>query len=455
MVAAGAVIAVFVYFIRWRTYCQYERVKQQLERATVRLEHRLKFEQILTRVSNQFLALSGEEIDQTVVEAMQAVGETLRVDHVCVCRVLGSPSTLNLMQEWCGPEVAPRKPHLQKVPTSRMPWCWGRLQADEHVQISRLEQMAEEAIADRKFLEQNGIRSFFAVPLVTEGQTWGLLGLTTEKMEVDWSEDAASLLRVLGEIIVASLKRKEAEEEIRGLNQKLQHASRLVGLGEMAANLAHDLGNGLFSILQFTHGADRRAGRGTLTLDQCRECIQDIQEQAQSMKDILQTIQQFARSRASERVPIQLREVLKQSELLVRGKLRQKSIQLQFAESRELPLLVADQSQITLVTVNLLLNAAQAMAKTDAGQRRICVSVHDGHPEFVEVSIQDQGPGVPAELREKIFEKFYTTKKEGLGLGLAFSRAYIEEHGGKLWCEANGETGGDFRYTLPKATAQT
>jgi signal transduction histidine kinase len=83
------------------------------------------------------------------------------------------------------------------------------------------------------------------------------------------------------------------------------------------------------------------------------------------------------------------------------------------------------------------------------------VSVHDGHPEFVEVSIQDQGPGVPAELREKIFEKFYTTKKEGLGLGLAFSRAYIEEHGGKLWCEANGETGGDFRYTLPKATAQT
>jgi signal transduction histidine kinase len=285
---------------------------------------------------------------------------------------------------------------------------------------------------------------------VTEGQAWGLLGLTTEKAEVDWSEDAASLLRILGEIIVASLKRKDAEEEIRGLHQKLQQASRLVGLGEMAVNLAHDLRNGLSSILQFTHGADRRADRGTLTLDQCRECIQDIQEQAQYLRDILMTIQQFARTRTCERVPIRLEEILKQSELLVRGKLRQKSIQLHFAESPELPPLLADRSQITLVAVNLLLNAAQAMAQTELGNRRISVSVHDHHPEFVEVSIKDRGQGVPTELKEKIFEKFYTTKKDGLGLGLAFSRSYIEEHGGKLWCEANGNTGCDFRFTLPK-----
>ncbi len=240
-----------------------------------------------------------------------------------------------------------------------------------------------------------------------------------------------------------------AEEEICNLNQQLEQASKLVGLGEMAANLAHDLGKGLSAILHYTQGAERRLERGTLTLEQCGECIQEIQRQAQYMRDILMMIQQFVRLRATERVPIQLPEVVKQAEMLVRGKLQQRSVALHFAEFPEIPPLSADHAQIILVTVNLLLNAAQAMANTDLEKRTITVALHHNSPDFVEVSIRDQGPGMSSDVKEKIFDKFYTTKKDGMGLGLAFSRSYIEQHGGKLWCESHSNAGCDFRYSLP------
>jgi signal transduction histidine kinase len=229
----------------------------------------------------------------------------------------------------------------------------------------------------------------------------------------------------------------------------LEQASRLVGMGEMAANLAHDVGNGLNSILNYTQGADRRHERGTLTLEQCHECFEEIRHQAHYMRDILMMIQQFVKTRFTERIPIQLPEVIKQSELLLRGKLLQRSVQIHFDDPAGIPTVLADPAQITLVVVNLMLNAAQAMANSDLDQRLITVSLHNDNSDFVEVSLRDRGPGIPSDLKEKIFEKFYTTKKEGLGLGLACSRAYVEQHGGKLWCETVSSTGCDFRFTLP------
>jgi signal transduction histidine kinase len=144
---------------------------------------------------------------------------------------------------------------------------------------------------------------------------------------------------------------------------------------------------------------------------------------------------------------------MQQSELLVRGKLRQKFIQVHFSPPPDIPALWVDPSQITIVLVNLLLNSAYALEETRPEHRSIVVSVKWGDSGFVEVSFRDNGTGIPSELKEKVFEKFYTTKADGLGLGLAFSRLYIEEHGGKLWCNPECDFGCDMRFTLPIATA--
>ncbi len=245
------------------------------------------------------------------------------------------------------------------------------------------------------------------------------------------------------------MRRTDAEAEIRNLNNRLKQASRLIGMGEMAASLAHDLANGLSAILQYTHGANRRAERGTLTVENAYECIQDIEEQAHYMRDVLMMIQQFVRTRTSERVPVRLPAIIEQSELLMRSKFRQKCVQLERIHTADIPPVLADPAQITLVLVNLMLNAMQAMLKVRLDGRRITISLQNDEPEFVEVSVRDQGPGIPPEMIEKVFEKFFTTKEDGLGLGLAFSRAYIEQHGGRLWCETEPGQGCNFCFTLP------
>ncbi|MCA9068399.1 MAG: hypothetical protein KDA84_05730, partial [Planctomycetaceae bacterium] len=294
------------------------------------------------------------------------------------------------------------------------------------------------------------IQSYFGIPLSTRGGTQGILAMCTETKEVSWSSDTASLLRVLGEIFVGAIQRKEDAEEITDLNQRLEQASRLVALGEMAASLAHDLTNGLSAISLQTKGAIRKSDRGKLTLEKCEEYIRDISHQSERLTVLLTTIQKFARFRTKEMIPVDLPDVLKDVETLVGSKLRHNATKVVCHDSENWPAVLGDPAQITLVTVNLILNAAQAMDEANQDNRQVIVTIHNSHPDFAEVSIRDSGCGVPPELKEKIFDKFCTTKKEGLGLGLAFSRSYIEQHGGKLWCHSTSDKGSDFRFTLPK-----
>jgi signal transduction histidine kinase len=454
-ITVGVLVSVLAHGLRRKNYGGYERLKLELRLASRQLEERLKFEQVLTKCSTRLLTSAGDEIEETFREAIEAVGEWLAIDHVSVCRVDGMPPSLRMMQEWCGPGVVPKKPQMQDVPAAALPWCWDRLLADKTVQITRLEELDDKAPLDKAYLEQMGICSFVAVSLVSQGRTWGMLALATEHREATWSPENVSALRVVGEIIVAAVDRQEAEIEIAQLNHQLEQASRLVGLGEMAASLAHDLGNGVSSVLQFAQGAIRRGERGSLTLEKCLECIIDIQEQAQSMRTILRTILEFVKTRSCQKSAVHLADLLEQSELLVRGKLRQSFIQVHFNPPKELPALWADPSQITIVLVNLLLNSAYALQETKPEHRSIVVSAKRDGSGFVEVSFRDNGTGIPSELKEKVFEKFYTTKSDGLGLGLAFSRLYIEEHGGKMWCNPDCDFGCDMRFTLPIAMAAT
>lgn len=456
LVAACIPISILIYGIRYRTYRRYEqlrledaRLKEELQKTTDRLQDRLQLERVLTQISTRLLRLSVEEIDPAVDEAMQVVGECFEVDHVCFCRGNGTPATLSITHEWCAPGVEPRKPLVQEMQSSNLAWCWQQLEDDQNVQIDSVSEMPTSAATDKEHFEQMKVRSLFAVPFAMQGDTRGFLAMCTETKKMHWSHDTASLLRVLGEILVAAVQRKEDAEEISNLNQRLAHASRLVALGEMAANLAHDLTNGLSAISLQTKGALRKAEREKLTLEKCQEYIRDIAGQSDQLTVLLTTIQKFARNRTREHLPIQFTDVLKDVETLIGSKLRQRTITIHCEEPSSWPALMGDAAQITLVMVNLVLNAAQAMVHSDPDKRRVTISAHNSNPDFVEISVRDSGEGVPAELRERIFEKFYTTKKEGLGLGLAFSRSYIEQHGGKMWCDSEPGKGSDFRFTLP------
>ena len=258
-------------------------------------------------------------------------------------------------------------------------------------------------------------------------------------------------LSLSGELFVASRKRKDVPGGDHELNTHLERVSRLVGLGELAGALSHELRNGLAAIQQFASGIKHLDSRGHLTLDHCRDCLRDIQDQTEHLTDVLTTIHNLIKNRSGKPVQVDLCGVLRQAERLIAAKLCEKHVTLEFVEPAKLPPVRADPGHILVVAVNLMLNAVQAMATLDNAKRRLILSLSRHGNDAVEVSFRDHGPGLPPDQLEKVFEKFYTTKEEGLGLGLTFSRFYVEQNGGRLWCTSQPGEGCDFRFTLPRA----
>jgi len=129
-------------------------------------------------------------------------------------------------------------------------------------------------------------------------------------------------------------------------------------------------------------------------------------------------------------------------------------VQMVFRPEDHLPLVSADPIQITQVLLNLVLNAIQAMSDLNDGERKITIETRSQENGLIEVSVTDNGPGVAPDVQPRIFEQFFTTKPQGLGMGLSISKSIIEAHGGQLWCNDGANGGAVFRMTLPIRRAQ-
>lgn len=173
-----------------------------------------------------------------------------------------------------------------------------------------------------------------------------------------------------------------------------------------------------------------------------------IFQQTRRVVSIVRNLLDFARNRPVQRVPGSLTDVLRKAEELIAAELREGGVALETSISTELPQVLMDAQQMEQVFINLVRNAAQAMAD-QTGERRVSVRAFtDG--EWVAVSVRDSGPGVPVDLREKIFDSFVTTKAEGTGLGLSLCKRFVEAHGGclELLPTSVGE-GACFQFRLP------
>jgi signal transduction histidine kinase len=213
-------------------------------------------------------------------------------------------------------------------------------------------------------------------------------------------------------------------------------------LGELMAGIAHEINNPLTTISGYSEmlaqGYDRDPRRaGNIISQQTRRVV-----------SIVRNLLNFARNRPVERVPGSLIEVLQSAEELIAAELRQAGVTLESLISPDLPRVLMDRQQLEQVFINLVRNAAQAFAGL-VGNHRISVhAVTDGF--WVAVSVRDNGPGVPAELREKIFDSFVTTKSDGTGLGLSLCKRFVEAHGGHIeLLPVGSQPGACFQIRLP------
>jgi C4-dicarboxylate-specific signal transduction histidine kinase len=220
-------------------------------------------------------------------------------------------------------------------------------------------------------------------------------------------------------------------------------------MGEMASGLAHELNQPLCAILNYSSGCLRMIRRPGVSVEALRNPMEQIAEQAERAANIIKHIRGLITRREPHRSQLNINDVLVSALDIVRVEADQKDVTVVTRLGADLPRIKADPVEIEQVALNLMRNAIEAMSIPEVTDRTLEVATVRTDDGSIEIRVSDTGPGFPADLAETIFDSFFTTKHEGLGIGLSLSRRIVEAYGGRLWAESAGRAGATFRCTLP------
>jgi PAS domain S-box-containing protein len=245
--------------------------------------------------------------------------------------------------------------------------------------------------------------------------------------------------------------RKEAALSAQRHRDELAHVSRISTMGELAASLAHELNQPLTAILSNAQAAQRLLAVTPSDLAEVREILKDIVHDDNRAGEVIHRLRAMVRKERLEFAPLVLANVINDVVLLLRSDAILHNVRILVEFKAELPLVHGDRVQLQQVVVNLLLNAFDAMKDYPVHEREVIVYGELNEPDSVKVAVRDRGVGLDSEKQkaEKIFQLFYTTKQNGLGMGLSISRSIIETHGGQLWAQNNPDRGATFYFTVP------
>ncbi len=240
------------------------------------------------------------------------------------------------------------------------------------------------------------------------------------------------------------------EERFHRLNNDLAQVSRLGMMGEMAGALAHELSQPLSAIVNFLGAADLMLDQGDSTdAARLRQAVRRASEQASRAGEIIRRLRAFILRGEADMRAEPLTSLVREATALALFNSSSFGIRLFYNFENEKRIVLGDRIQIQQVLVNLIRNAADAMTAHGDNRRELLISTTMARDNLIEIMVQDSGPGIAPEILEKLFSPFATTKREGLGFGLAISRRIIEAHGGQLSAASAQEGGAIFRFTLP------
>lgn len=256
---------------------------------------------------------------------------------------------------------------------------------------------------------------------------------------------APMLLQIVEDIT----ERKRAEEKLAAAQNELVCVTRVTTMGELAASIAHEVNQPLAAVVANGHACLRWLAAETPNEQEVHDAVQRIIRDANRASDMISRIRGFLQRKGPHRTEVHLDEVIGDVISLVHDKARTHGVSLSVRSAADLPPVMADRVQLQQVVLNLVMNAIDAMSSVTERERVLDIGADKYHPDTVLVTVRDSGIGLEPQQRVRIFDAFYTTKPEGLGMGLAISSSIIEAHGGRLWATPNEGPGETFQFTLP------
>jgi len=256
-----------------------------------------------------------------------------------------------------------------------------------------------------------------------------------------------------GQIAIYSMyqdmtERKQAEEDLRKAQADLAHVTRVTTLGEMTASIAHEVNQPLAAVVTNGQACLRWLARQSPDLEEARDAIGRIIKEGNRASEVIGRIRALVKKSPPRRDQLDINDIILEVIALTRSEVQQNRVVLQAQLSDNLPLVLGDRVQLQQVVLNLVMNGIEAMSAVTDRPQELLISSRQDESDQVLVAVQDSGIGLQPGSLDHVFNAFYTTKPQGMGMGLAISRSIVENHGGRLWAVPNDGPGATFQFTL-------
>jgi len=242
---------------------------------------------------------------------------------------------------------------------------------------------------------------------------------------------------------------RQAKEEAQKRREEIAHMGRVATMGELSASLAHELNQPLTAILSNAQAALRFIAGNRADLDEIRDILDDIVADDRRAGKVIHRLRSLFRKGEFEKVSVDINDLIREVVNLIHTEAMIRNVSIETTLDSGLVPIQGDKIQLQQVIINFVLNASDAMRDMDEGPRKITISTGKADEKMVKVGIHDNGVGLAEESLGQMSEPFFTTKPEGMGMGLSINRTIIDAHLGRMWAVNNPDRGATFYFTLP------
>jgi C4-dicarboxylate-specific signal transduction histidine kinase len=276
-----------------------------------------------------------------------------------------------------------------------------------------------------------------------------------DELEQRVIERTRQLTRANKELKRQITERQRAEEALSAARAELAHATRVTVMGEMAASIAHEVTQPLTGIITNGNACLNWLRSTTPNMDKARGAAERIIRDGERASEIIQEIRTLVKKAPSQKVWLDINDLIRRTIALAAREMASNQVELETDLGSDLCDIVGDRVQLQQVLLNLIVNAIEAMGAVENRPRRLLIrSEPQEEPAGVIVTVRDSGVGLDAHKRDRVFDAFFTTKPQGLGMGLSICRTIISAHGGRLSACPNGDYGATFGFTVPARTSE-
>jgi C4-dicarboxylate-specific signal transduction histidine kinase len=270
-----------------------------------------------------------------------------------------------------------------------------------------------------------------------------------DELQMRVEERTAELKHTNQQLLAEMAERKRAEDAYYEAQAELARVTRMNALGALAASISHEVNQPLAAVVTNADACMMWLSSEPPNLEEARAAVDSIAQEGTRASEVVRHIRAMFTKSTPERTRVQVNELIREVGALVQAEASRNQVAIQMELAADLPAAMGDRVQLQQVIVNLVLNGIEAMSDVSDRPRRLVIRSEMEGPDAVLVAVRDSGIGIDPKHDRRIFDAFFTTKPQGMGMGLSISYSIIEAHGGRLWASANSDHGATFQFTLP------